>query len=65
MVIVLLVKVLAHIVISSDYPSTRPIVLVKLEHHKFGSLTRLNSPDIKVGTRHIYYIYMSMYCLTW
>lgn len=44
-----LVKVLAHVSISGDYPSTRPIVLLKIEDRQPGEcLTRNNSNAIRV-----------------
>ena len=43
------VKVIAHICIHGDYPSSKPIVLIQLEDHKQGStLTRLNSDVVLV-----------------
>ncbi|KAF6030657.1 THOC5 [Bugula neritina] len=48
------VKVLAHVSISGDYPSTRPIVLLKIEDRQPGEcLTRNNSNAIRCIEREI------------
>ncbi|XP_067933628.1 THO complex subunit 5 homolog A-like [Watersipora subatra] len=40
-------NVQAHVIISRGYPSVRPILIIRLEHQSLGTLTHLNSPDVK------------------